>query len=43
LETAKLSTFIRRNREAILSEWEAFARTLEQGRAMDVEALRDHA
>lgn len=43
MKTAKLSTFIRRNSEPILSEWEAFARTLPQGSAMAVETLRDHA
>lgn len=41
--SAKLSTFIRDNSEAILSEWEAFARTLTQASTMDVSALRDHA
>jgi signal transduction histidine kinase len=40
---ARLSTFIRQNIEPILDEWETFARTLPQGEAMDVGALRDHA
>src|SRR6476661_2523908 len=39
----RLSTFIRDNSEAILSEWEAFARSLPVGRSMDMAALRDHA
>jgi signal transduction histidine kinase len=41
--SAKLSTFIRRNKGPILSEWESFARTLAQGSTMDVSGLRDHA
>jgi signal transduction histidine kinase len=39
----RLSRFIRDNTERILQEWEAFARALPLGGAMDVEALRDHA
>jgi signal transduction histidine kinase len=39
----KLSSFIRENIEAILNEWESFARALPVGSAMDVVALRDHA
>lgn len=39
----KLSSFIREHIEAILNEWEAFARALPVGSEMDVEALRDHA
>ena len=39
----RLSTFIRENIEPILAEWEAFARTLPRGEAMDITALRDHA
>jgi signal transduction histidine kinase len=39
----RLSSFIRRNLEPILDEWETFARTLPQGESMDVAALRDHA
>jgi len=40
---ARLSSFIRHNMEPILDEWETFARSLPQGEAMDVAALRDHA
>ena len=40
---ARLSSFIRQNVEPILTEWETFARSLPQGEAMDVVALRDHA
>jgi signal transduction histidine kinase len=40
---ARLSSFIRQNIEPILDEWETFARSLPQGEAMDVIALRDHA
>lgn len=40
---ARLSTFIRENIEPILVEWEAFARSLAPGDAMDIDALRDHA
>jgi signal transduction histidine kinase len=39
----RLSNFIRENVEQILSEWETFARALPMGRAMDIDALRDHA
>lgn len=39
----RLSAFIRENVEPILAEWEAFARSLPQGREMDIAALRDHA
>jgi signal transduction histidine kinase len=40
---AELSTFIRQNNRPILSEWEAFARTLTRGSTMDDADLRDHA
>ena len=40
---SSLSTFIRENTEQILTEWEAFARSLPAGDTMDIEALRDHA
>ncbi|HEY2855031.1 MAG TPA: sensor histidine kinase [Gemmatimonadaceae bacterium] len=43
MTSARLSTFIRQNAEPILSEWEAFARTLPRGSSMDVDALRNHA
>ncbi|HET9438978.1 MAG TPA: sensor histidine kinase [Longimicrobiales bacterium] len=40
----RLHEFIIANREAILTEWEAFARTVsEASGTMDVTALRDHA
>jgi signal transduction histidine kinase len=40
----RLADFILANREPILAEWEAFARTCEPaGRPMDIAALRDHA
>lgn len=39
----RLSRFIRENLEAILTEWEVFARSTPFGGAMDVQALRDHA
>jgi signal transduction histidine kinase len=40
----RLSEFIGANREPILAEWEAFARTCEPASAsMDITALRDHA
>ena len=39
----RLSTFIRQHSDQILSEWEAFARTMPLGPAMSVAALRDHA
>lgn len=38
-----LATFIRENTEAILAEWEAFARSLPSAEGMDIVALRDHA
>jgi signal transduction histidine kinase len=38
-----LADFIVANMEAILAEWEHFARSLAPGSAMDVIALRDHA
>jgi signal transduction histidine kinase len=41
--TSRLAAFIRANTEAILSEWEAFARSLPSGETMDIAALRDHA
>ena len=37
----RLSRFLRDNAEPILAEWEAFARSLPGGGAMDVAALRD--
>lgn len=39
----RLSKFIAENTELILSEWEAFARSLPGGDTMNVAALRDHA
>ncbi|MEO7386877.1 MAG: sensor histidine kinase [Gammaproteobacteria bacterium] len=39
----KLADFIERDMESILSQWEAFARSLPAGKTMDVEGLRDHA
>ena len=39
----RLSTFIRNNSEAILADWETFARGLQVGESMDIAALRDHA
>ena len=40
----RLSEFIKEQREAILVEWETFARRLgETTESMDIEALRDHA
>jgi len=40
----RLSAFILANREPILADWEAFARTCTPASApMDIEALRDHA
>lgn len=38
-----LSAFIRQHTDQILSEWEAFARTMPLGPSMSVAALRDHA
>lgn len=43
-EGVRLADFIVGNREPILAEWEAFARTCTPASgAMDIEALRDHA
>src|ERR1700748_3269794 len=39
----RLAEFILSNVEAILAEWERFARSLTPGWAMNVVALRDHA
>lgn len=39
----RLHEFIREHTEAILSEWETFARTLPMADSMDIAALRDHA
>lgn len=40
----RLSTFIDENVEPILQAWEDFARTITvPGKALDTEALRDHA
>ena len=40
----KLAEFIAANRESILVEWEAYARTVgPEGKTMDIAALRDHA
>src|SRR3712207_1467783 len=39
----RLADFILSNMDAILAEWEAFARSLAPGSAMTVIALRDHA
>ena len=39
----RLAEFILSEMEAILTEWEAFARSLAPGSAMTVVALRDHA
>ena len=38
-----IALFIRSNMDAIVSEWEAFARTLPVPGTLDVTALRDHA
>lgn len=43
MRTSKLAQFIDENTEQILSEWEAFARTLDIAEPMDVPTLRDHA
>lgn len=44
VELMRLHEFILANREPILNEWEAFARTVSSASAtMDVRALRDHA
>jgi len=42
-DATRLSSFIRDNVEPILAEWETFARSLPEGAAMNVVALRDHA
>ena len=42
-ESQRLSAFIRGDLEAILKEWEGFARTIFTGRATSVQVLRDHA
>ena len=39
----RLHEFIRTHNEAILAEWETFARSLNIAEPMDVKALRDHA
>ena len=39
----KLSTFIKDNLDAIVADWEAFARTLPAGQVMSALALRDHS
>jgi len=39
----KLSTFIKDNLDAIIADWEAFARTLPAGQGMSTLALRDHS
>lgn len=39
----ELCKFIQENMEAILQEWELFARSLPPGMDLDVDALRDHA
>jgi signal transduction histidine kinase len=39
----RLADFIRDHTEAILAEWESFARGLPLGDSMDIAALRDHA
>lgn len=43
VEIVKLSMFIRQNKDSVLGEWEAFARTLMRGSSVDVAVLRDHA
>lgn len=40
---SRLSTFIRENTQAILEEWDTFARSLPMAADMDFDALRDHA
>src|SRR6185503_14059538 len=40
---ARLLDFIREDTEAILAEWETFARGLPLGESMDIAGLRDHA
>ena len=39
----RLADFIEANRDSILAEWVAFARTCAPAQNMDVDALRDHA
>ncbi len=39
----KLSAFIKDNMDAIVADWEAFARTLPAGQGMSTLALRDHS
>lgn len=39
----KFSTFIKANLDAIVADWEAFARQLPAGRTMSALALRDHS
>ncbi len=39
----RLADFILANIEAILKEWESFARTIDAGEQLDKRALRDHA
>ncbi len=39
----KLSEFIKDNMDAIVADWEAFARTLPAGQGMSTLALRDHS
>lgn len=39
----KLSAFIKDNLDAIVADWEAFARTLPAGQTMSALALRDHS
>lgn len=41
--TVKFSAFIKDNLDAIVADWEAFARTLPAGQAMSALALRDHS
>lgn len=38
-----LSIFITENMEAILQEWQEFAKSLEIGKSLNKEELRDHA
>jgi hypothetical protein len=40
---ARLSTFLRQSKGPILSEWDAFARTLTEDSSTDIAALREHA
>ncbi|HEY9237976.1 MAG TPA: two-component sensor histidine kinase, partial [Burkholderiaceae bacterium] len=39
----KFSTFLRDNMNAIVADWEAFARTLPAAQTMSTLALRDHS